>query len=111
MNFKKKSLLLSIIIILAAGFSTGCGFKVLNGSEGSVTSGLPVSSISKKSKNYNNISEIYVKPFKNQTYKSGLGVYFSNNIAKFLNMQTYMFTSNESGAFLLSVRKNNFYTK
>lgn len=99
MNFKKKSLLLSIIIILAAGFSTGCGFKVLNGSEGSVTSGLPVSSISQKSKNYNNISEIYVKPFKNQTYKSGLGVYFSNNIAKFLNMQTYMFTSNESGAF------------
>ena len=98
MNFKKKALLLSVIIILAAGFSSGCGFRVLNGSESSVKAGLPASG-GKKSKRYNDISGIYVKPFKNLTYRSGVGVYFSNNIAKFLNMQTYMFTSNEDGAF------------
>jgi outer membrane lipopolysaccharide assembly protein LptE/RlpB len=98
MNFKKKALLLSVIIILAAGFSSGCGFRVLNGSESSLKAGLPAS-VGKKSKRYNDISGIYVKPFKNLTYKSGVGVYFSNNIAKFLNMQTYMFTSNENGAF------------
>ncbi len=98
MNFKKKALLLSIIIILAAGFSAGCGFKVLNGSESSVKESLPANG-GKKSKRYNDISGIYVKPFKDLTYKSGVGVYFSNNIAKFLNMQTYMFTSNENNAF------------
>ena len=99
MNFKKKTLLLLVIIIFASSFTTACGFRVLKGSESSVSAGIQGSGKNKNSKKYNNISEIYVKPFKNLTYKSGTGVYFSQNIAKFLNEQTYMFTSNESDAF------------
>ncbi len=95
----KKILILIVIIILAAGFSTGCGFRLLNGNESTINAGMPANGGKKKSQIYKNISGIYVKPFKNFTYKSGIGDYFSNKIAKFLNTQTYMFTSNENNAF------------
>jgi len=81
----KNKLILFIFILIAAGFSTSCGFRILSGQESSV-------------KKYNNISQIYIKPFKNLTYKSGAGVYFSNNIANYLNVQSDMFTSDKNNA-------------
>ncbi len=95
MNNKNKLILLSLIILFSAGLTTACGFRVLNGRESSVAGS---AAYGKKLKKYNDISEIYVKPFKNFTYKSGIGIYFSNNIANFLDTQTYMFTSNKNNA-------------
>ena len=81
----KNKLILFVFILFATGLSTACGFRILTGKEGSV-------------KKYNDISQIYIKPFKNLTYKSGAGVYFSNNIANYLNVQSDMFTSNKNDA-------------
>ncbi|MHB1660625.1 MAG: LPS assembly lipoprotein LptE [bacterium] len=87
----KKKFALLIFIILAACLTSSCGFRILNGKDGSdITYG--------KYKKFNNISRIYIKPFKNLTYKSGAGVYFSNNVANYLNVQTDMFTANKNNA-------------
>ncbi len=82
---------LAVFILLSAVVATSCGFRVLKGS------GAPALN-SSGYKKYNNISEIYIKPFKNLTYKSGAGVYFSNNIVNYLNVYTDMFTANKSNA-------------
>ena len=90
----KNKLILLIFILFAAVTVSSCGFRILNGKEGRVIA----ASEKYKNKKYNNISQIYIKPFKNLTYKSGAGVYFSNNIANYLNVQTDMFTSNKNNA-------------
>ncbi|MHB8231388.1 MAG: LPS assembly lipoprotein LptE [bacterium] len=87
----KNKLMLIVFIILAAGGASSCGFRILNGKDGSAAASV-------KYKKFNNISQIYIKPFKNLTYKSGAGVYFSNNVANYLNVQTDMFTANKSNA-------------
>ncbi len=92
MNMKNK-LILFLFILFTAGLSTACGFRILTGKDGSV-----VAAGKYKYKKFNNISQIYIKPFKNLTYKSGTGVYFSNNISNYLNVQTDMFTANKGNA-------------
>jgi outer membrane lipopolysaccharide assembly protein LptE/RlpB len=87
-------LILAIIILLSTGLSSACGFRILNGKESLAAA----ADVQYKNKKYSNISQIYLKPFKNLTYKSGEGVYFSDSISNYLNEQTYMFTSNKSNA-------------
>ncbi len=87
----KNKFLLVFFIIAVSGLTSACGFRMLNGNRNSVVA-------SGKYRRFYNISRIYVKPFKNLTYKSGIGVYFSNNIAYFLNTETVMFTANKSNA-------------
>ncbi len=86
----KNKFLLVFFIIAVSGLTSACGFRMLNGNRNLAVSG--------KHGRFDNISQIYVKPFKNLTYKSGMGVYFSNNIAYLLNTGTVMFTANKSNA-------------
>jgi outer membrane lipopolysaccharide assembly protein LptE/RlpB len=87
----KNKLVLLLFILFAAASASACGFRILNGGAGSAA-------FTGKHEKFNNISQIYIKPFKNLTYKSGAGVYFSDNIANYLNVQTDMFTANKSNA-------------
>ena len=95
MNMQNKNkFFIAVLIILVSGLTTACGFKILRGNE----SGVINSGAEAVNKSYNNISGIYVKPFKNLTYKSGIGVYFSINISNNLNVLTDMFTSDKNAA-------------
>lgn len=87
----KNKFALVVIIAFASLFTSACGFSMLSQKNGSVN-------IYGKYKKYNNISQIFIKPFKNLTYKSGVGVYFSNNLAYYLNTSTDMFTANQGDA-------------
>ena len=87
----KHKFALVIIIVFVSIYTSACGFRILNQKKDSVN-------ISGKYKKYNNISQIFIKPFKNFTYKSGVGVYFSNNLAYSLNTSTDMFTANKGDA-------------
>lgn len=101
----KNKIGLLVCIILVAGLISSCGFRILHGKD---DSGIAYG----KFKKFNNISQIYIKPFKNLTYKSGIGVYFSNNLANYLNFRTDMFTANKSGAMyyltgkIISIQNN-----
>ena len=87
----KNKFILFIFILFTAGLLSSCGFRILNGKENSASS--RYNNIS-----YSNISHVYILPFKNLTYKSGVGSYFSNNISNYLNSQTDMFTANKNNA-------------
>lgn len=87
----KNKIILIIAVVLASGLMSACGFRILNQDRATVN-------IYGKHKNYNGISQIFIKPFKNLTYKSGLGAYFSNNLAYYLNTSTDMFTANRGDA-------------
>ncbi len=91
MNMKKIFL---VIMILLTPFSlSACGFRMLG-------SWNPAPNRVNYGRNTSNpaISGIYIKPFKNLTYKSGLGAYFSMNLSDYLNAHTSMFSSNENEA-------------
>ncbi len=87
----KNKITLIIAIVIASGFMSACGFRILNQDK-------TVVNIHGKHKKYNSISQIFIKPFRNLTYKSGLGAYFSNNLAYYLNTSTDMFTANRGDA-------------
>ncbi|MCL4542718.1 MAG: LPS assembly lipoprotein LptE [Deltaproteobacteria bacterium] len=87
----KNKFALIIVIFFIPVFISACGFRILNQQKTSIN-------INGKYKKYNNISQIFIKPFKNFTYKSGIGVYFSNNLAYYLNTSTDMFTTNKGNA-------------
>lgn len=87
----KNKFALFIIIVFVPVLASSCGFRMLGKNKNAIN-------IHGKHKKYNNISQIYIEPFKNLTYKSGLGVYFSNNIVNYLNTSTDMFTANKKGA-------------
>lgn len=88
--------ILGILIFISAGLSTSCGFSVLNQNNASKRT------ISATGSNeggiYNGISGVFVKPFKDVTYKSGYGAYFSGSIADYLNTYEAMFTANKGDA-------------
>lgn len=87
----KNKFVLAMLIVFISGFASACGFRILNQKKTAIN-------IYGKHKKYNNISQIFIRPFKNLTYKSGIGVYFSNNLAYYLNTSTDMFTANKGDA-------------
>jgi outer membrane lipopolysaccharide assembly protein LptE/RlpB len=103
-----KRLIILIFILLPPLLLSACGYSLLkqtNGTAGAVeTGGASISSnnntdiYSPAYGNYSSIKNIYIKPFKNITYKSGIGIYFSDNIAYYLNSSTGMFSSNKNNA-------------
>ena len=95
-----KRLLILIFILIPPLLLSACGYSLLKQTKGvnSITGGSNNNISSSVNGNYSNIRNIYIKPFKNLTYKSGIGVYFSNNIAYYLNSSTNMFSSNKNNA-------------
>lgn len=85
-------LFLIFIILLVMPALSSCGFRILNKKNQGFYPEVSAKKIN------NTISGIYIKPFKNLTYKSGIGAYFSVSLANYLNTSTYMFTSNKDNA-------------
>jgi outer membrane lipopolysaccharide assembly protein LptE/RlpB len=100
-----KRLIILLFIIIPPFLLSACGYSLLkltNGTAGAAktdTSSLNNTDVhSPAYGDYSGIKNIYIKPFKNLTYKSGVGVYFSDNIAYYLNSSTGMFSSNKNNA-------------
>ncbi len=86
---KWKAFIILFFIVLAGAFTlSACGYTILRHAR---------SNLALYGK-YGKINGIFIKPFKNLTYKSGIGAYFSNSLAYYLNTTSGMFTSNQDSA-------------